>query len=496
VLEYSAESDDGTRDGPAHQYDLEKPRKYMSFKHFFLILRARWPIASSILVAIVLAVLIVNLILPKQYMASATVLADIKPDPIAGASPAGDALVAYMATQMDILSSPRVAKRVVKTLGLDQDPGFRQQWQKATHGKGDIADWLATVVKRKLALIPSGESNVINISVKWTNPQTAAALANAFAQSYIATTIELKVDPAKQYAGSFSERAAVLRADLEAKQKLLSDFENSTGIVATDERMDVENSRLAELSTQLVAIQGQRQESQSRQRVLTDDNDTVPDVLQNPVIMALKAELSRAQVKLDDIATRLGVNHPEYISTAAEVASLKNRIAREQEHIIGSIAESTRTNLRRESDVTAALKSQKQRILELKHEHDQAQVLQNDVLTAQRNLDAVTLRLAQSSLEGETPHTNLAMLTPAVEPLEPAGPKILLNCMLAALVGAGLGIAVAMLLENLDPRVRSDADLVQVLGVPLLGRVSAVIGWSASDRNARRALPHLKSSAG
>ena len=58
------------------------------------------------------------------------------------------------------------------------------------------------------------------------------------------------------------------------------------------------------------------------------------------------------------------------------------------------------------------------------------------------------------------------------------------------------GIAVAMLLENLDPRVRSDADLVQVLGVPLLGRVSAVIGWSASDRNARRALPHLKSSAG
>jgi chain length determinant protein EpsF len=496
VLEYSAESDDGTTDGPAHQYDLEKPREYMSFKQFFLILRARWLIASSILVAIVLAVLIVNLILPKQYIASATVLADIKPDPIAGASPAGEALVAYMATQVDILSSPRVAKRVVTTLGLDQDPVFRQQWQKATHGKGNIADWLASVLKRKLVLIPSGESNVINISVTWPNAQTAAALANAFAQSYIATTIELKVDPAKQYAGSFSERAAVLRADLEAKQKLLSDFENSTGIVATDERMDVENSRLAELSTQLVAIQGQRQESQSRQRVLTDDNDTVPDVLQNPVIMALKAELSRAQVKLDDIATRLGVNHPEYISSAAEVASLNNRIAREQARIMGSIAESTRTNVRRESEVSAALKSQKQRILELKHEHDQAQVLQNDVLTAQRNLDAVTLRLAQSSLEGETPQSNLAMLTPAVEPIAPAGPKILLNCMLAALTGAGLGIAVAMLLENLDPRVRSEADLAQVLGVPLLGRVTAMIAHSASHRNARRALPHLKSSAG
>ena len=59
MLEYRADSDDGTTDGPAHQYDLEKPRKYMSFKHFFLILRARWLIASSILVAIVLAVLIV-----------------------------------------------------------------------------------------------------------------------------------------------------------------------------------------------------------------------------------------------------------------------------------------------------------------------------------------------------------------------------------------------------------------------------------------------------
>jgi chain length determinant protein EpsF len=495
VLEYSVASRDGTTNGPSRQHELEKLREYMSLKQFYLILRARWVVAASILGVIVLAVLIVNLVLPKQYVASTSVLVDIKPDPIAGAALAADSMVAYMATQVDVVTSPRVAKRVVKLLQLDQAPIFLQRWQKTTHGHGDITDWLATVLKRKLAVAPSGASNVINISVTWTDAKTAAALANAFAQSYIETTIELRIDPAKQYASSFSERAGVLRADLEAKQRLLSDFESKTGIVATDERMDVDNSRLAELSTQLVAIQGQRQESQSRERTTGDNSETVPDVVQNPVIMALKAELSIAQTKVDNMGTRLGVNHPEYISAAAEVASLRARIAREQAQIIGSIAESTRTNVRRESEVTAALQAQKHRILELKHQHDQAQVLQNDVLTAQRNLDAVTQRLAQSSLESETPQTNLALLTPAIEPMEPAGPKILLNCMLAALAGAGLGIGAALLLENLDQRIRSDAEISQVLGVPLLGRVSAVTAKSISDRNARRALPHLKPSA-
>ena len=113
---------------------------------------------------------------------------------------------------------------------------------------------------------PTHSSNVIDVSVKWSDPTTAAALANAFAQVAIETNIELKVAPAKQYAGWFEEHSRALRADLEAKQKRLSDFQKANGIIATDEKLDVENARLTELSTELVTIQRLRQESESHQR--------------------------------------------------------------------------------------------------------------------------------------------------------------------------------------------------------------------------------------
>jgi len=41
--------------------------------------------------------------------------------------------------------------------------------------------------------------------------------------------------------------------------------------------------------------------------------------------------------------------------------------------------------------------------MQLKHQRDEGAVLQNDVVTAQRNLDAVTQRLAQSNLQSQTP---------------------------------------------------------------------------------------------
>jgi len=75
--------------------------------------------------------------------------------------------------------------------------------------------------------------------------------------------------------------------------------------------------------------------------------------------------------------------------------------------------------VRRENEIKAALEAQKQRVLDLRHQHDESANLENDVLTAQRNLDAVTQRLAQSNLESQTQQTNIMPLTIATEPVKP-----------------------------------------------------------------------------
>jgi chain length determinant protein EpsF len=454
----------------------------MSLNQILVILRARWRVVFGVFGAMAVLVTGLSLVWPREYTATSSLVVDAKTDPVAGGGGmvSEQLLASYVNTQSDVIASRRVAQRVVKTLKLDADPVLLKRWKSATNGVGDFNAWLADYLVHKRLTVapvhdsPTHASNVIEISVSWPNAELAAALANTFAQAAIETNIELKVEPAKQYANWFNQRSRALREDLIAKQKRLSDFQNSTGLVATDEKLDVENARLTELSTQLVTIQGLRQESQSRQRGAGDSIESLPEVLQSPVIQALKADLSQAEAKQPDIAARLGKNHPDYQAAVAEIANLRARVARESANIAASLGNTTQINVRRENDVRQALEAQKKKVLELKHAHDEAAILQSDVNSAQRDLDAVSERYAQSSLESQTSQTNVVQLTVATPPLLPSSPKVLLNALIGLFLGGVFGIGAALFLEAIHPRVRLDEDLLHLLGVPILGKIGCV----------------------
>jgi chain length determinant protein EpsF len=454
----------------------------MTIYQFLTILRARWRVASMIFFGVVVASIALLFILPKKYTATASIVVDSKVDPVAAGAGQSDAVMAsYINTQSDVITSERVAKKVVKAVGLDRVPENHVAWVERTHGEGDIVTWLAGGLlsnKKVVAGPPANASltrqtNVIEISVKWSDPKTAAILANSFAQAAIDTNIELKVEPAKQYAAWFDLRSAALRADLERKQKKLSDFQNQSGIVATDEKLDVENARLTELSTQLITIQSLRQDSQSRQRQAAGDNEYLPEVLQNPLITSLKDALTTAEAKRTEVAGRLGKNHPDYKAAEAEVASLRARLTAESDKIVASLGSTTQVNLRRENDIRLALEAQKKRVMDLKHDHDDAAILQSDVVTAQRDLDAVSQRLALSNLESLAQQTNVVLLSTATAPLDPSSPKALILLAGGMFLGGVLGIGAVLLLEMRDKRLRDEAELAG-LGVPVLGRIRNV----------------------
>ncbi len=218
----------------------------MTFDQVLTVLRARWKIVVLTCGGVIAAVLLLTLVWPKQYTAKASVVVDSRSDPVtaaAGAGMAGPALSTYVNTQADIIDSVRVVQRTVKTLRLDQSPKVRRIWAKRPDE--DISVQVANyIVQKKLTVAPLHDSpthgsNVIEIAVKWSDPYTAAALANGLAQAAIDTNIELKVGAAKQYAGWFEQRARARRADLEAKQRKLSDFQSAHGLVATYEKLDV-----------------------------------------------------------------------------------------------------------------------------------------------------------------------------------------------------------------------------------------------------------------
>ena len=441
----------------------------VSFRRFVAIMKVRWPLAGGIFLAVVAAAALASLLVHKQYIATAQVVVDLGMDPVAGTQNQAEQLPSYLATQLDVINSDRVAQRVVKSQKLDSDTTVRAQWQENTHGLGDFRAFLVRSLQKNLIVTPSRESNVISIAYQSPDPRQAAALANAFAQAYIDTNIELKVQPAAQYTAWFADRVKALRADLEAKQAALSEYQRSTGIVPTDDRVNIESSRLGILSDQLSQIEAQTREAQSRLHQVNTDPDALPEVLQNQVIVNLKQQLSAEQIKRDEMLSRLGVNHPEVVHAEAMLGNLRQRIAQETARIASSIAAVAEADLYRENNARAALDAQKSRIINLKSGQDRQTLLQNDVANAQRNLDAVNQRLAQTSLESQTKQSNIVLLTAAIEPINPASPNIRLNLAVAAFLGAVLGVGLSLFLEIWDGKLRTGEELSELLGVPLLG---------------------------
>ncbi|MDO9095627.1 MAG: chain length determinant protein EpsF [Rubrivivax sp.] len=442
----------------------------MTLGQFLSILKARWWVPLLILLGTVGLTLGASLLMTKQYKAEASVVIDFKPDPISAALYGGGASPTLMSTQVDIIKSDRVAQRVVRNLKLAENPQIRQQWQDEIRGQGTIESWLGTVFQRNMEVEPSRESSVITISYKAADPRFAAGLANAFVQAYIDTTLELRVDPARLYSNFFETRSGEAREALERAQSKLSKFQAEKGIIASDERLDVENARLNELSSQFTTLQAISAESASRQtQAQGAQGDRLQEVLNNPIIGALKADISRGEAALQQMGTRLGDNHPQVQEARANLAVLRDRLLAETARVTSGVSVSNTINRGRQAEVKASLEAQRDKVLRMKAVRDEGLVLMREIDNAQRTYDAILQRFTQTSLESQTTQSNVNMLTQAVPPIEPATPRVLLNTLLSLLVGLLLAVMVTLFLELRDRRVRTVEDLVATLGLPVIG---------------------------
>jgi chain length determinant protein EpsF len=466
----------------------------MNFAQFLAILKARWRIALALLVLTVLTAVVVSLLLPKRYSATSTLVVDVKsPDPIAGMVFPALALPAYMATQVDIMQSDRVAQRVVRLLKLNENPQIRQQWKESTDGQGTIESWLANTFKKQLDVKPSRESNVITVSFTGQDPRFATAMANGFVQAYLDTTVDLRVDPARQYSSFFDQRAKQLRDDVEKAQAKLSTYQRENGIVGNDERLDVETNRLNELSTQLVLMQAASADTTGRSAQANGaGGDRMQEVLNNPVIATLKTDLSREEAKLEELNARYGDRHPQVVEAKANIAHLRARIDQETRKVTGSINIAATVNKSREAEVRAELEAQRAKVLKLKTQRDEVTVLQRDLENAQRNYDAVLARRAQTSLESQTNQSNVSVLSPATEPTEASSPKVGLNIALSVIVGLLLALGGALAVEFIDRRVRTNTDAAEALGLPLLGVMPGAQPHRGLLASHRRAAPMIQ----
>lgn len=437
----------------------------MSLSSVLRILLARWWITAALVVICVGVMAVVSLLLPRTYVASTELIMEGQvQDRMTGQL--APARSGYIETQAEIVRSRKVAERVYDYLPEEVRAMVDARAQEDFEGEGEArpAAWLARHVRRNLSVGTEKGNNVMRISLAGEDPALAAGVVNSLAIAYIDVSIELRTDPARRFSTWYQEQLKLLRDNLRDSRGRLSSFQREHGIVGLNEQLDLENARLAELSSRLVDAQDQSTQDQLRQG---SGNDAVvlPD---NPAIQSLRAQLAEAEAELNDMSNRYGARHPDYRRQAARVQSLKESLLTEQRIAAQGIESIATVSKSRLEELQQSFDQQKERVLALKEQRDELELLQQEVQMAQEAYNAASGRAQANTLESRLAETNVTVLNEAVPPGMPSSPNIKLNLVIATALGLLLGVALSLLLELANRRVRSRSDIEETLGLPVL----------------------------
>ena len=450
----------------------------MTPRQVLAVLAARWPWALAVLVLCVAATTVVSVTMLKRYTAWASVMLDARsPDQVAGGTPNSSLPGGYMATQMELITSERVGRAVIRALDLGKDDDLQEAWHKAGDGKGDFEAWLSEAMQKGLSVKPAPVSNVVTVAYTSDDGAKASAIVNAYVKAYIDTSLELRMERLRQFGGFFDARAKELRADLERAQEKLSDYQQKNGLLVGDEKLNLEATRLAELGAQLLTAQSANAEVAGRLKQAGQRTEQLQEVWQNPAVAALAADVTREEVRLREMTSRLGENHPQLIEQEARLSELRSKLAAERGRAVSNVSFGNTATQSRVAQISAALDAQRTKVLRMQAQREQSAGLLRDVENAQRAYDTMQQKLSQASIESQNTQTNLSVLKHATVPMAPSSPNLLKNIGASIALGALLGLGLVLGREQLDRRLRTVDDVSELkqpmlVALPMSGHAS------------------------
>ncbi|MEE9330717.1 MAG: chain length determinant protein EpsF [Methylophilaceae bacterium] len=440
----------------------------MTLSQLISILKARSKVIALIVLLTIAAGLALGFNAPKKFRATNTVIYNYKySDPISGSTIPAQLIPGYMATEVDIISSITIAKEVVKKLELNTNQDFIDAFNDEAEGEGDIDEWIAGQLIKKLSVKPSRSSNLIGISIQASSAEFAAKVANAISEAYIKKSVELKVEPSRTAANFYTAQLTDLQSKVDLANQEYTRYQHDNGIQNVDGTVDVETARLNELSNQLVVVQAQLTESRSRKRAARRGGS--PDVVADAVVQMHKASLARAQAEFAVVASKYASNHPDYIAAQSHVNQARSSLNRQMGTVSRSVSSSAKIFAQSEAEIKKSLEAQRTKVLNLNVHRNQVLLLKQTLENAQQAYSTANQRFIKSNFEGESNQSNVTVLNKAFPPRHAYFPNKTIILLLAAVLGPILGVGFVLLSELLDRRIRSVEDMEAILGFPIYG---------------------------
>ncbi|MGB6537608.1 MAG: exopolysaccharide transport family protein [Xanthobacteraceae bacterium] len=465
------------------------------------MLTVLWGGRATILAATVAALLLAALFVlfgPHSYTATTEILIDpadlraVADDPAPSAR-ASDTALLLIDSQVRVLSSDDVLRRVVVSEGLAHDPEFVPK-QSPLRG---LVNTLFAALGRQSALPADPSLTALNalrqhvrvtraertyvVDVAVTSRQAAQAprLANAIAEAYLAEQTQVRADAARQISRSLSARLDELKASVKRAEDKVEAFRASHNIVDANGKL-VNEQQLSDLNNQLAAARARTAAAKARLDEIeaaqnsNADSGAFPEAVQSQTITALRSQYAEIMRLLAQQTTSLGDRHPAVIEIRAQAERLKRMIAEEVQRIALASRAEYQSAKASENLLQRSVDALKQNALATDADMITLRELQRDVQASRAVYEAFLVRARETSEQERVDTKNIQVISRANLPSNRSWPpsnKIL--ALGAILLGIAAGSGLVLLRQTpQDKRPRSDGGVSSLLKLAIVRRAA------------------------
>lgn len=443
-------------------------------------------IALAIVGAALAIALLITLLTPKEYSASASVQLEqqmsrvIPVDDVNPEAPVNDS-ARFLQTQLDRILSRSMAAAVAANLKIADRPEYL-----AALGFGDgmpdggmesVISEMRDSVAAELGL----DTRLARITFTSRDPEVSAAIANAYADALIESDVKTKGGTSDRAEKYLLEQLTDAKAKLvDSEQKLLgyarrSDLTNP--VVGNDQGGSLRSQQLRNLNDSLASATAQRIQAEQRwQQIRSTSPMALPEVQQNRTVQELTAQKAELQAQIAQDSKRYTSRYPTMDENAAKIAELNSQINAVASQIKGSYLDQYQAALRTEQQLRGTVgQLQGSSMAELERGVGY-NALQREVETNRAFYDGLLQRYKEVAAASGLPGENFSIVDTAVPPSGPSSPNLLANLALGGVLGLIVAMAVGFLRERSVEVVRTSADAERALGIPSLGVVPAMTG--------------------
>jgi len=462
------------------------------------ILKRKWQIVGLAIGVALIAAMVVYSMRPV-YRSTATVLIEFGKSRVVSIEEVYSGASAnreFLQTQVEILKSRELAKKVVMKLALNKHPDFDPAIQQGGMPGLDWRSWVPSSwvgeppalsedktleqVENKflagLEVQPIRNTQLVKVSFESYDKDLAAKVPNTVADLYIESDLEAKIQMTQKASGWLTERLTGLRKKLEDSEKVLQQYRERERIVdVKGASMSGVGQQLNEFTTGLVAARQKRAEAENAYNQVQSavknhlSLDSLPAILKHPQYASFKDKEVEASRKYAELSQRYGKEHPKLLAAEAELKSAQDALKHQVNTVVTSVSREYEVARANEQALERGLGQAKADVQGLNRKEYELGVLERDAAANRQLYDMFLNRFKQTDVSSDMQTTIARLVDPAIVASSPAKPQKMRIIGIALVVGLFLGVLMALLLDRLDNTFKTALDVEARLGLPVLG---------------------------